>query len=508
MRQRVHSAPPVSTANGEDPITGAALTLPLALKSRHRPPRRDSSPPDGEAPKDSPCRSAFSTLQLEAKTRSRSAPEALDRLAQKTRPQQPVPETLYSSTTSNSSSSSRPTQAPGLAALKTETAPLGLAALPMPLPPPPSRRRVEGSSAMRREEEEHSAATHRNDDRKNYPASSQKDSRRRRRRRAPSMSSEEKKKCKCSRSPLRRKDCKHRGRGEGGRSARSRGRSPGKRDIAANAEVDSPELGASAAAPQHESACGGSRSPLRRRRSAGNTPPRLAQTAPSQRSEDAGPDRTTELKSPSRSRPRGNQQQNQVPSSAGRSPGKRDIAANAEVDSPELGTPAAALQNERARRGSRSPPCRQRSAGNTPLRLAQTARLQRSEHAGPDRTIQLSSPSWSPPRGNQQQNPVPLSASSAAALKQLHKQLQEKMVESKAAVARAQTLVAEERAIAAQLHPLVEQAKVTLWRPPSRSRSRSRRCTAAPPMHLSRSRSRGHRHRELGVPVKALLRPF
>ena len=211
-----------------------------------------------------------------------------------------------------------------------------------------------------------------------------------------------KKKFKCSRSPLRRKDCKHRGRGEGGRSARSRGRSPGKRDIAANAEVDSPELGASAAAPQ----------------------------------------------------------------------------------------------NERARGGSRSPLCRQRSAGNTPLRLAQTARLQRSEDAGPDRTIELSSPSRSPPRGNQQQNQVPLSASSAAALKQLHKQLQEKMVESKAAVARAETLVAEERAIAAQLHPLVEQAKVTLWRPPSRSRSRSRRCTAAPPMHLSRSRSRGHRQTE------------
>ena len=314
------------------------------------------------------------------------------------------------------------------------------------------------------------------------------------------MSSEEKKKCKCSRSPLRRKDCKHRGRGEGGVSARSRGRPPGKRDIAANAEVDSPELGASAAAPQNERACGGSRLPLRRQRSAGNTPLLLAQTAPSQRSEDAGPDRTTELKSPSRSRPRGNQQQNQVPSSAGRSPGKRDIAANAEVDSPELGTPAAAPQNERARGGSRSPLCRQRSAGNTPLRLAQTARLQRSEHAGPDRTIQLSSPSRSPPRGNQQQNQVPLSASSAAALKQLHKQLQEKMVESKAAVARAETLVAEERAIVAQLRPLVEQAKVTLWRPPSRSRSRSRRCTAAPPMHLSRSRSRGHRQTE-GPPV-------
>ena len=377
----------------------------------------------------------------------------------------------------------------------------------MPLPPPLSRHGVEGSSAMRLKDEEQSAAMHRNVDCENYPASSQKDSRRRRRR-ASSMSSKQKKKCKCSRSPLRRKDCKHRGRSKGGVSACSRGRPPGKRDIAANAEVDSPELGASAAAPQNERACGGSRLPLRRQRSAGNTPLLLAQTAPSQRSEDAGPDRTTELKSPSRSRPRGNQQQNQVPSSAGRSPGKRDIVANAEVDSPELGTPAAAPQNERARRGSRSPPCRQRSAGNTPLRLAQTARLQRSEDAGPDRTIELSSPSRSPPRGNQQQNQVPLSASSAAALKQLHKQLQEKMVESKAAVARAETLVAEEKAIAAQLRPLVEQAKVTLWRPPSRSRSRSRRCTAAPPMHLSRSRSRGHRHRELGVPVKALLRLF
>ena len=164
-RQRVHSAPPVIAPSGEDPITGAA-----------------SSPPDGEASKDSHCRSTFPTLQLKAKTRSRSAPEDLDRFAQKTRPQQPVPETLCSSTTSNSSSNSRPTQAPVLAALKTETAPLGLAALPMPLPPPLSRRGVEGSSAMRLEDEEQSAAMHRNDDRENSPASSQKDSRRRRRR--------------------------------------------------------------------------------------------------------------------------------------------------------------------------------------------------------------------------------------------------------------------------------------------------------------------------------------
>ena len=143
---------------------------------------------------------------------------------------------------------------------------------------------------------------------------------------------------------------------------------------------------------------------------------------------------------------------------------------------------------------------RQRSAGNTPLLLAQTAPSQRSEDAGPDRTTELKSPSRSRPRGNQQQNQVPSSASSAAAVKQLHNQLKQKIVESRTALARAVTLFAEKTAIVEQLRPLVEQAKVTLWRPPSRSRSRSRRCTAAPPMHLSRSRSRGHRQTE-GPPV-------
>ena len=142
------------------------------------------------------------------------------------------------------------------------------------------------------------------------------------------------------------------------------------------------------------------------------------------------------------------------------------------------------------------PLCRQRSAGSTPLRLAQTAPSQRSEDAGPDRTTELKSPSRSRPRGNQQQNQVPSSASSAAAVEQLRKQLQEKIVESKAALNRTETRFAEEDAIVAQLRQQMEQVKVTLWRPSSRSRSRSHRCTAAPPMHLSRSRSRGHRQTE------------
>ena len=121
---------------------------------------------------------------------------------------------------------------------------------------------------------------------------------------------------------------------------------------------------------------------------------------------------------------------------------------------------------------------------------------QRSEDAGPDRTTELKSPSRSRPRGNQQQNQVPSSAASAAAIKQPHNQLKQKIVESRTALARAVTIFAEAKVIVAQLRPLLEQAKVTLWRPPSRSRSRSRRCTAAPPMHLSRSRSRGHRQTE------------